>query len=140
MIKKRRNTIIRFPKESGWKLFNYRGITCIPSFLNRAVVTPLPLNRFPFLFIQPHPHEGLSCFSIAFFILNFFAILREAKAPLKKKGVKSLPFLEITRLCWERTSLPSPFSISAGGRGTGRPPSSSGQTGIAFPFLTNSTI
>lgn len=119
---------------------NHREITFIPSLLNKAVVTPSPLTRFPFLFIHPDPQEGLPCFSMAFLILNLLAMVREVKAPFKKKVVRFSPFMEMTRLWWKRMSSPSPFSISTGGRGTGRPLSSSGQTGMAFPSLTNSII
>ncbi len=71
---------------------NYRGTTSIPSLLNNAAVTPSPFTSFRFLFIHPHPQDGLFCFSHAFFILNFLAICREAKAPRRRKGDRSIPF------------------------------------------------
>ena len=71
---------------------NYRGTTFIPSLLNNAAVTPSPFVRLPFLLIHPHPQEGLPCLVSAFFILNLFAMLREAKAPRRRKGDTLVPF------------------------------------------------
>jgi len=76
------STLLTALRNSKGGIFNnHRAITFIPSLLNKAVVTPLPLTRFPFLFIHPDPQEGLPCFSMAFLILNLLAMLREVKAP-----------------------------------------------------------
>ncbi len=116
---------------------NYREMTFIPSFLNKATVTPSPSTNFPFLLICPHPHEGLLFFIQAIFILNFFAIFREANAPRRRKGVASSPFFEMTRLKPARTSFPPPSAISTPALGMESPPKTSGQMGIAFFVRTS---
>jgi hypothetical protein len=116
---------------------NYRGTTFMPSLLNNAAVTPSPFFSFPFLFIHPHPQDGLFCFSQAFLILNFRAISKEAKAPRRRKAVTSFPLLEITGALPARTSFPSPCVISIPVLGMDSPPRTSGQMGMAFPLFTS---
>ena len=76
-------------------------------------------------YTRPHPHDGLFAFSTASLQPPSPTALSAACAPTMKAAVTSVPSALVTR----RTR--SAASTSLGGRGTGRPPKTSGHTGTS---------
>ena len=110
-------------------------MTTIPLLINNSAVNPFPFISFPVYvpsYISPQPQDGLLDFSITFSTPRIFAIAKVFSAPSLYSLVQSRFSLLIYLL--------SPISfiiISQLGLGVVNPPSCSGQTGIAFPCITN---
>ncbi len=116
-------------------------VTFTPFLLSNAAVTPSPTINLPEKLpskMVPQPQEGLFSVSNASFAPTACAICKASLAPFRNWQVTSTPSMFTTFALPSKTSAPVPPWISAGTRGTGKPPRTSGQIGNK-PLVVNSS-